>query len=81
MSLGGVVIGRGEDLAGDVASKVGDFLGSLVDEQGPDDAVVVVAFDGGGHLLEEDGFAGLGGRDDHAALAVPDGAEQIDEAA
>ena len=75
-----LVEGGAVDLAVDGALDVGDLLGALPDERDEDVDVGVVGADAGGDLLEEGGLAGLGGRDDEAALAPADGCEDVDHA-
>lgn len=67
--------------AGEGSAEIGDFLGSFIDEEDDDLDVGVVSEEGGGDVLEEGGFAGLGWGDDEGALAAADGAEEVDEAA
>ena len=63
----------------DRALHVGDFLGALVDQEHHDIRFGVVGQDAVGDLLEEDGLAGSGRRDDHAALAEAERSDQVDD--
>jgi hypothetical protein len=78
--LGGLVEGRGDDLALDRALHVGDLLGSLVDEQHDEVDVGVVGGDRVGELLEDRRLARLRRRDDEPALALADRAQQVHDA-
>src|ERR671914_1035525 len=81
MVVGGLVEGRGYDLGLLYAAlPVGDFLGALVREHHEEFGLGVVGRDGLGYLLEDRGLAGLRRRDDHAALALTDGCDQVDNA-
>ena len=62
------------------AAHVGDLFGPLVDEQDHEVHLGVVGLDGVGDLLHDRRLAGLGGRDDQAALALADRREQVDDA-
>jgi hypothetical protein len=68
-------------LVGAVALEVGDFLGTLVDEQHDDLDVGVVLGDRLGHLLHQHGLARAGRGDDQHALALADRGHQVDDAA
>ena len=62
------------------ALHVGDLFRALVDQQDEEVHVRVVARDGVGELLEDRGLAGLGRRDDEAALSLADGAHEVHDA-
>ena len=62
------------------AAHVGHLFGPLVDEQHHEVHVGVVGLDRVGDLLHDRGLAGLGRRDDQAALALADRREQVDDA-
>src|SRR5947208_3616981 len=71
---------RGDHLdarALDVLLHIRHLLGPLVDEQHDEIDLGMVFDDGVGELLEEDGLAGLGWRNDEAALAHADGTEDV----
>jgi hypothetical protein len=76
----GVVEGRGVDLARDGGPHLGDLLGPLSHEHDHEVHLGVVAGDPGGQSLQDHGLAGLGRRDDEAALSLADGREQVDDA-
>ena len=78
--LGMLVEGRGDDFAVDRALHVGDFFGTLVDEQRDDVRVGMVDRDRVGDVFEQRRLAGLRRRDDQRALALADRREQIDDA-
>ena len=80
MVLGRTVEGRGDDLALHRALHVGDLLGTLVDEHDHEVGLRVVLRDRVGDLLQHDRLAGLGGRDDEAALALADRRDEVDHA-
>ena len=63
------------------ALHLGHFLRALVDQQHDQVALGVVVRDGVGDVLQHHGLAGLGRRDDQAALALADGRDQVDDAA
>ena len=75
--LGRPVEGRRDDLALDGAAHVGDLFGPLVHQQHHEVHVGVVRLDGVGDLLHDRRLAGLGRRDDHAALPLADRREQV----
>ena len=77
--VGGPVEGGRHHLALDRAAHVGDFFGPLVDEEDDEVHLGVVGLDGVGDLLQDRRLAGLGGRDDHPALALADRREQVDD--
>ena len=51
------------------ALHVGDLLGTLIDEQDDEHHLLVIFGDGVGDILQQDGLAGFGRRNDQAALA------------
>ena len=76
----GAVVERGvHDLAGHRPADVGDLFGPLADQHHHQVRLGVARADRGGDLLEHQGLAGLGRRDDEAALAETDGADQVDD--
>src|SRR5690348_13099048 len=80
----GVVVGRVvergvDDLALHRALHVGDLFRPLVDEDDHEVALGVVLGDGVGDRLEDRGLARLGRRHDQAALALADGADEVDD--
>ena len=75
-----LVVGRGPDLRGDAAPEVGDLLGALVDQEDHHVALGIVLEDSERHVAQENRLPGPGRRDDQAARALPDGAEQVDGA-
>ena len=78
--FGGHVEGGGDNLALDGALHVGDFLGALIDQKAHEVHLGVVGADGRGDVLQDGGLAGLRRADDQAALALADGADQVDDA-
>ena len=64
-----------------VPAHVGDLFGTLVDEQHDDVALGVVALDRVHDLLDDRRLARLRRRHDHAALALADRRDEIDDAA
>src|SRR5690349_22805853 len=80
----GVVVGRVvergvDDLALHRALHVGDLFRPLVDEDDHEMALGVVLGDGVGDRLQDRGLARLGRRHDQAALALADGADEVDD--
>ncbi|GAA4074115.1 hypothetical protein GCM10023065_31010 [Microbacterium laevaniformans] len=80
MVFGGTVEGGGDDLTLDGPLHVGDLFGTLVDEHDLESGPRVVRRDRVGDLLQHDRLAGIGGRDDEAALALSDGRDEVDDA-
>lgn len=80
MVLSGAIEGRGDDLSLHRALHVGDLFGALVDEHDHEVDLGVVLRDRVGNLLQDDGLARLGRRDDEAALALADRGDQVDDA-
>ena len=80
-SLGRAVERRGDDLALGGPLEVGDLLGPLVDEDDHQVALGVVGHDRVGDRLHDHGLAGLGRRDDQAALALADRGGDVDHPA
>jgi hypothetical protein len=78
--LGGTVECRVDDLPLDGALHVRHLFGSLVDEQHDEVTLGVVGGDRVGDLLHDRRLARLGGRHDHASLALADGGDQVDDA-
>ena len=81
----GVLLGRTVECAGDDLTlyrtpHVGDFFGSLVDQQHHQVNIGIVGFDRMRDLLHHRCLAGLWRRDDEAALALTDRRHQIDDA-
>src|SRR5712691_10682507 len=74
---GGLVEGRGDDLALDGPLHVGDFLRPLVDQQHDEVDLGVVGGDGVGDRLQHHRLARAGRGHDHPALALADRAEQV----
>ena len=64
----------------DRALHVGDLFGALVDEHDHEVDLGVVGRDRVGDLLQHDRLAGLGRRDDEAALALADRGDEVDDA-
>ena len=62
------------------ALHVGDFFRTLVDQQNDDDGFRIVRADGLGDVLQDDGLARLGRRDDEATLTLSEGRDQVDDA-
>ena len=63
------------------ALHVGDFFGTLVDQQHDQRDFGVVGGDGVGDVLQQHRLAGARRRDDQAALALADGRQQVHDAA
>ena len=61
------------------ALHLGDFLGSLINEQYDHITLRVIGDDGLGDVLHHDGLAGFGRRDEQPALALANGRHQIDQ--
>ena len=72
--------GAGQHLGRHRAAEVRDLLGPLVDQQQDQVHLGVVLGDGLAQVLEQRGLARLGRRHDQAALAAPDGRDQVDDA-
>ena len=68
-----------EHLAADGALHVGDLLGPLVDEQHDQVRIGIIVRDAVGDVLEQRRLARLRLRDDHRALALADGRDEVDE--
>ena len=77
VALDVLVVGRGPDLGGHAALEIGDFLGPLIDEQDHHMALGMVFQHAQGDIAEQRGLAGAGRRDDQAAGALAERAEQI----
>jgi hypothetical protein len=80
VAAGGFVEGGAEDLAGDGFAEVGDFFWAFVDEEDDEFDFRVILADGGGDVLEEDGFAAARGSADETALAFAERGDDIDDA-
>ena len=78
--LGMLVEGGGDDLAFDRAAHVGDFFGSLVDEQRKEVAFGMIGRNGVGDFLEQGRLAGFGRRHNERPLPLADRTEQIEDA-
>src|SRR5580692_10984290 len=77
--VGRVVEGRVDDLALDRALHVGDLFWPLVDQDDHEVALGVVLGDRDRDSLQDHRLARLGRRHDQAALALADGADQVDD--
>ena len=77
--LRGLVEGGVDHLALDGALHVGHFLRALVDQQHDQVNLGIVGDNGVGNLLQKRGLARLGLGDDHAALALADGRDHVDQ--
>jgi hypothetical protein len=75
-----LVVAGGDDLGLHAALEVGDFLGTLVDEQHHAMHLGVIGGDGVADLLEDRGLAGARRRDDETAGALADGRDEVDDA-
>ncbi len=75
-----LVKGSSHDLGLHRTGHVGHLLGPLPDEHDHEVQVGVVPRDAIGNLLEDGGLAGLGRRDDQAALAPADGGQHVQQA-
>ena len=80
MVVSGHIKRRCNDLALDGALHVRDLFRALVNQQADEVHFRVVDRDGLADLLEDRGLARLGRRDDQAALALADGAHDVDRA-
>jgi hypothetical protein len=79
VGFGWLVEGGAEDLGLDAPLHVGDLFGSLADEGHHQVNVRVVGRHRVGDGLEQQRLAGLGRRDDQAALAAPNGGDQVNQ--
>jgi len=70
--------GGGDDLTLHGALHLGDFFGPLVDEQHDQIDLGMIRGDRRRDVLQQHGLAGLGRRDDEAALALADRRHEID---
>ena len=75
-----LIEGGGHDFATHGARHLGDFLGTLIDQQHDEVTFGVVARDGGGNVLQHHRLARLGRRDDQTTLALADRCGQIKDA-
>src|ERR1035437_8415729 len=73
------VEGRGDDLALDRPLHVGNFLGTLVDQDDHEVGLRVVRRDRVGDRLQDQGLAGLGRADDQATLPLADRGDEVDQ--
>ena len=79
MVLRGLVEGGVHHFALDGALHVRHFLRALVDQQHDQMNLRIVGHDGVGDLLQQRGLARLGLGHDHAALALADGCDHVDQ--
>ena len=77
--LGRLVEGRGDDLALDAATHVGDFLRPLADERDHQEDLGVVGADAVRDLLEQHRLAGLRRADDERTLALAERVHEVDQ--
>ena len=77
--LGRVVEAGRDDLSVSVLLHLGDFFGSLVDEQNVDQRIGVVPENPLGNRLQHEGLSGLRRCHDHRALPLPQRAEHVDD--
>lgn len=80
MAGGRLVEGGGDHLAAHRTAHFGDFLRAFVDEQDDEVALGMIGRDAVGDVLQHHGLAGLGRRNDEAALALADGRDHVDDA-
>ena len=80
MVVGGHIEGRGHHIALDGALHIGNLLGALVHQKADQVHLGIVRRDRLADLLQDGGLARLGRRDDEAALALADGAHDVDGA-
>src|SRR5664280_2157756 len=73
------VEGRGDDLTLDRPLHVGDFLGTLVDQDHHEVGLRVVGRDGVGDRLQDESLARLGRADDQTALTLADRSDEVDQ--
>ncbi len=78
VAAGGLVEGRGDDLALHRALHVGDFLRPLVDQQHDQEDFRMVVGDRPGDVLQEHGLAGARRGDDQGALALALRSDDVD---
>ncbi len=80
MVFGALVEGGTDHIGIDAALHIGHFLRPLVYQEDDQLHLGVVGGDAVGDLLQQDRLAGLGRRDDHAALAFSDRYQEINNA-
>ncbi len=80
MPGGRLVEGRADDLAAHGALHVRHLFGTLIDKQHDEIALGVIGGDGVGYILEKNGLAGAGRRDDQSALALAQWRDDVDDA-
>ncbi len=80
MTVGRLVEGRCDHFGIDAAHHVGDFLGTLVDEEYHDISLGVIFGDSVGNILKKNSLAGLGRRHDQTTLPLADRREHVDYA-
>src|SRR5258706_6603036 len=81
VARGRLVESRGDHFAAHAARHLGHFLGPLVDEQDNERHFGVVGDDGMRDVLQHDGLARLGRRDDEDPLPFADRRDDVDDAA
>ena len=80
VTLGGLVERRGDDLGFDGAGHIGDFLGTLVNEQHHQVGFGMVGGNRVGDVLHQNGLTRFGLGDDEGTLTLSDGRKEIDDA-
>ena len=80
MPIGWLVERGADDFRLDGALHIGDFFGSLVDEQHDEPHLGMVPRNAVGDFLQQDCFAALWGRYDETALTLPDRCEHVNDA-
>ena len=78
--FGRTVEGRRRNFTTNAATHVGDFFGTLVNEQHDEVHVGIVRLDGLCDLLHHRGLTGLRRRHDEATLAFADGGDEVHDA-
>ena len=79
MSVSGLVEGGGDDLGIDAPLHVRHFLRALVDEQDDQICLGVVFGNGVGDILQQCRLTGFRRGDNHAALSLSNGGEEVDD--
>ena len=77
VTLGRLVKGGAHYFSPHIALHIGDFFGSLIDQQDDEVSLLMVNRDGIGNILKQHGLAGARLSDDQAALTETDRGQEI----